>query len=84
MDAAITFAAAANMLDLYPRRKATHNIYYIIWFVGRQMEKHAKRMTRGRGKQACMLHLHKSRYIVRNRNEDAAVSRVISDNSIST
>jgi len=48
------------------------------------MEKHAKRMARGSGKQVCMLHLHKSRYIVQNRDGDSTVSRVIRDNSTPT
>ena len=46
VDSAISFAATANILDLYPRRKVMNSLYYIIGFVGGQMEKHAKRMTR--------------------------------------
>ena len=84
VDSAIAFAATAAMFDLYPRRKVMNNLYYIIGFVGGQMEKHAKRMARGSGKQACMLHLHKSRYIVQIRDGDSAVSRIISDDSIPT
>lgn len=41
-------------------------------------------MARGSEKHACMLHLHKSRYIIQNRDGDSAVSRVISDDSIPT
>ena len=59
VDSAIAFAATAAMFDLYSRRKVMNNLYYIIGFVGGQMEKHVKRMARGSGKQACMLQLHK-------------------------
>ena len=48
------------------------------------MEKHAKRTARGNGKQECMLHLHKSIYIVQNRDGDYVVNKVISDDSIPT
>ena len=43
-----------------------------------------KRMAKGSARQACMLHLTQSRFIVRNRDGESAVIGVTSDESIPT
>lgn len=40
VDLAIAFAAAANILDMYPERRRMNNLYYIIGFMGGQMKNH--------------------------------------------